>query len=194
MAKSPARKTPTTRKRPARKPAKTSLVYPASTHQPAIAAPSNGGMEPVVNELLQRMEQGHGIEGPHAPALRPGEVAERLSTTFAPGWMNHDGWEQQHLAAIDDARALLDAPLTRDITREFDRVTAEYRLSKLTPGEWCDLIEHQVTELRDLEGAAEDIEAPDTQARDRLVKIAALSIACADILATAIDGRSRGRA
>lgn len=138
------------------------------------------GMEPVVNELLDRMQQGHGIEGAPTPTLRPAEVAERLSTTFAPGWV--DEWEQKHHAAIDDATALLTAPLTADITREYDRATLEHRIDKLTPGEWCDLLEHQVTELRALEGADEDVSTPDLQARNRLVNIAGVAIACAEFL------------
>lgn len=148
----------------------------------AAPAPSVAAMEPVINELQNRMQQGHGIEGAPTPALRPAEVAERLTTTFAPGWMDADAWEQKHLAAIDDATALLTAPLTADITREYDRAILEHRVDKLTAGEWCDLLEHQVTELRALEGADEDVSAPDLQARNRLVNIAGLAIACAEFL------------
>jgi hypothetical protein len=125
--------------------------------------------------------------------LRPGEVAERLGNTFDPGGSLDyylGTWVTEHWAAIDAAKALLEAPLTADISREFDRVTTEHAFDRLTPGEWCDLLEAQVSALRELEGAAEDIEAPDTQARDRLVKVAAISIACADVLEKAIKSRA----
>lgn len=113
----------------------------------------------------------------------PHEVGQRLSETFDPGgaidW-DIDTWAHSHAAAIDEARALLDAPLATAIAA----ATADALNAKpdtLTPGEWCDLLQHQVDELRELEGNA-DVDQPDRQAHHRLVTIAGMATAYAEVL------------
>lgn len=123
-------------------------------------------------------------QSPGDRVLTPAEVGERLSETFDPGGtINYaaEDWASRHAVAIDMARGLLEAPLNVDISAAVLRAMEDHPVD-LTPGEWCDLIDHQATELRELEGAGEDIESPDDQARDRLVKIAALAITFAEYL------------
>ena len=114
----------------------------------------------------------------------PHEVGQRLSETFDPGGSidyDIDAWATDHGAAIDEAIARLDAPLVNAIAA----ATADALSAKpdtLTPGEWCDLLQHQVDELRALEGAGEDLDQPDRQAHHRLVKIAGLATAYAEVL------------
>jgi len=113
----------------------------------------------------------------------PQEVAQRLEDTFSPSSdlpKRFLSWARDHDAAIKAARALLESPLTVAIAAACDDAQRE-RVTELTVGEWCDLLEHQVNELRELEGSA-DIPDADVQARARLVKLAGLSIAFADTL------------
>lgn len=123
----------------------------------------------------------------HAPddrVLTPAEVGERLSETFDPaGSIDYTAadWASRHAVAIDMARGLLESPLNGDISAAVLRAMEDHPV-ELTPGEWCDLIDQQAAQLRELEGAGEDIESPDDQARARLVKIAALAITFAEYL------------
>lgn len=114
----------------------------------------------------------------------PHEVGQRLSETFDPGGsINYDidEWATDHGAAIDEAIARLDAPLVNAIAAAAaDALNA--KPDTLTPGEWCDLLAHQVDELRELEGSGEDLDQPDRQAHHRLVTIAGMATAYAEVL------------
>lgn len=46
----------------------------------------------------------------------------------------------------------------------------------IVPQDQCALLQHQMNELTELATAAEDIDEPDKQARERLVKLAALAL------------------
>lgn len=113
---------------------------------------------------------------PAAP-LRPSAVVELLRTSLV-------NMPNAYGPAVDAAFGLLEAPLTVDVERAYDAVQYEHHLPQLTPGEWCDLIQHQVDELRELEGAASDIDAPDSQARERFIKVIAICVSCVEVLDT----------
>jgi hypothetical protein len=111
------------------------------------------------------------------PPLRPSAVDETLVKFI----VNHPQTDSS-ITALESVFCLLRAPLTVDVERAYDAVQYEHHLPQLTPGEWCDLIQHQVDELRELEGAASDIDAPDSQARERFIKVIALSVSCVEVL------------
>jgi len=114
----------------------------------------------------------------------PDAIGRRLEDTFGPAEglpKRFLSWARDHDAAIKAARAILESPLTVAIATACDEAQRE-RLTELTCGEWCDLLAHQVEELRDLEGNGDDIPDPDAQARARLVKVAGMAIAFADKL------------
>lgn len=145
----------------------------------------------VADALLDAMKAGRGIEV--TEELQPDEVAVRLSETFDPGGSidyEAEPWAHRHAAAIDDARALLEAPLTLDVAREAKRFRDDTPVDRITPGEWCDLIEADLSVIRELEGAV-DIDNPDDQARERLVRIAATALTCAQVLDAAKAKRER---
>jgi len=114
----------------------------------------------------------------------PHAVGQQLADSFASALdlpRRFLPWVQAHAAAIEAARALLESTLTTDITAAACTARTA-RQTELTPCEWCDLLAHQVEELRELEGADPDIAEPDRQARTRLVTIAGLAIAFIDRL------------
>ncbi len=102
------------------------------------------------------------------------EAANDLPRRFLP-------WVRDHQTAIKAAREALESPLTSDVNTAFEDAQREGQ-TELTPREWCDLLESQVRQLRELEGADPDIAEPDAQARVRLVKLAGMAIAFADVL------------
>jgi hypothetical protein len=111
------------------------------------------------------------------PPLRPSTVVETLVKFI----QNHPQTDSS-ITALESVFGLLRAPLTVDVERAYDAVQYEHHLPQLTPGEWCDLIQHQVDELRELEGASSDIDAPDSQARERFIKVIALCVSCVEVL------------
>lgn len=116
--------------------------------------------------------------------ISPQTVGQRLSDSFDQATdlpKRFLPWVRDHAAAIVAARALLESLLTVEINAACADAQREGQ-TELTPGEWCDLLEHQLHELRALEGADSDIAEPDTQARARLVKIAGMAIAFVDKL------------
>lgn len=123
--------------------------------------------------------------GIHADrAITAREVAERLSNTFDPGGSidisrPHAGWVHSHNLAIDSARAVLEASPVGTALEIADRWQAGV-VAPITPGEMSQELASQVEALRELENADEDIEAPDRQARDRLIKIAGAALAFAE--------------
>lgn len=75
----------------------------------------------------------------------PQEIGERLSETFDPGGnidYDIDTWATDHATSIDEARAILEAPLNRDISVAVEEALRT-QPATLTPGEWCDLLAHQ---------------------------------------------------
>jgi hypothetical protein len=115
----------------------------------------------------------------------PKEIAERLSETFDPGGtINYDTdtWATDHATAIDDARALLEDPLTGDINAEALAILSTHP-SAPDLKTWTDLLAHQVEELRALDDDADqDFDEPARQVRDRLVKIAGMAVAFTELI------------
>lgn len=87
------------------------------------------------------------------------------------------------------------ARLAALVAIERQRQQTEHRFDQLTAGEWCDLLEHQLNALRDLEGASPDeVDAPDIQARDRLVKVVAIAGLCGEFLERHLERSGRSAA
>lgn len=115
----------------------------------------------------------------------PQEIGERLSETFDPGGtLNYDAepWATAHATAIDEVRAVLEAPLTQEISAAAADMLQLYGRVPAETLAVVDALALQVEELRSLERAMEDIDQPDRQARARLVKVAGIATAGAELL------------
>jgi hypothetical protein len=90
-------------------------------------------------------------------------------------------FSESHAGAIADVAEFFQERLATDITAAVDEALVEYPVFP-TPADLCDRLAHQVEEIRGLETAGEDLDQPDLQARTRLVKLAGLATAFAELI------------